>query len=214
MFSGGAGKESKTAAGAGEPQEESEPERAEDAEPAGVGASFLRETAQAGAQSPAGHEADPGQAEPGATQVRSSQNTSRCFAMLSEESESALWVVGQQQRLTDCWLFSREKQEVGGQLKELKDQLEAEQYFTVIRIHTLFAFFCTFAANLRQTTVKIGAKLQQICAYLHKNRNLCLPFPSKTLYKTQIRELKGDCDQKSKQCKEMQRRLAEYKEER
>lgn len=43
-----------------------------------------------------------------------------------------LWVVGQQQRLTDCWLCSREKQEVGGQLKELKDQLEAEQYFTVI----------------------------------------------------------------------------------
>lgn len=38
--------------------------------------------------------------------------------------------------------------------------------------------------------------------------------PTKTLYKTQIREVKGDCDQKSKQCKEMQRRLAEYKEER
>lgn len=37
---------------------------------------------------------------------------------------------------------------------------------------------------------------------------------SKTLYKTQTRELKDDCDQKSKQCKEMQRRLAEYKEER
>ncbi|TNM94863.1 hypothetical protein fugu_017622 [Takifugu bimaculatus] len=59
----------------------------------------------------------------------------------------------------------REKQEVGGQLKELKDQLEAEQYFT-------------------------------------------------TLYKTQIRELKDESDKKSKQCKELQRRLAEYKEER
>uniref|UniRef100_H2VBN2 non-specific serine/threonine protein kinase n=1 Tax=Takifugu rubripes TaxID=31033 RepID=H2VBN2_TAKRU len=59
----------------------------------------------------------------------------------------------------------REKQEVGGQLKELKDQLEAEQYFT-------------------------------------------------TLYKTQVRELKDESDKKSKQCKELQRRLAEYKEER
>lgn len=47
-------------------------------------------------------------------------------------SALALWVVGQEQRLTDCWWGSREKQEVGGQLKELKDQLEAEQYFTVI----------------------------------------------------------------------------------
>lgn len=34
--------------------------------------------------------------------------------------------------MTDCWCCSREKQEAGGQLKELKDQLEAEQYFTVI----------------------------------------------------------------------------------
>lgn len=147
----GAGKESQPAAGAGAPQEKPEPERAEDAEPAGVGASLLRETAQAGAQSPAGHEADPGQAEPGAAQVGPrTQNASQCFATLSEESESALWVVGQQQRLTDCWLFSREKQEVGGQLKELKDQLEAEQYFTVILIHTFpffFFFFCTFAAK-------------------------------------------------------------------
>lgn len=43
-----------------------------------------------------------------------------------------LRLVGQQQRLTDCWWCSREKQETGSQLKELKDQLEAEQYFTVI----------------------------------------------------------------------------------
>uniref|UniRef100_A0A8C4H4W8 Rho-associated protein kinase n=1 Tax=Dicentrarchus labrax TaxID=13489 RepID=A0A8C4H4W8_DICLA len=59
----------------------------------------------------------------------------------------------------------REKQEAGGQLKELKDQLEAEQYFT-------------------------------------------------TLYKTQIRELKDECDEKNKLCKDVQRRLAEYEEER
>ncbi|KAM9339488.1 rho-associated protein kinase 2-like isoform 3-T4 [Symphorus nematophorus] len=59
----------------------------------------------------------------------------------------------------------REKQEAGGQLKELKDQLEAEQYFT-------------------------------------------------TLYKTQIRELKDECDEKNKLCKEAQQRLAEYEEER
>lgn len=59
------------------------------------------------------------------------QHTAPAFCH-SEQSASALWVVGEQRRLTGCWLFSREKQEVGGQLKELKDQLEAEQYFTVI----------------------------------------------------------------------------------
>ncbi|XP_059211979.1 rho-associated protein kinase 2-like [Centropristis striata] len=59
----------------------------------------------------------------------------------------------------------REKQEAGGQLKELKDQLEAEQYFT-------------------------------------------------TLYKTQIRELKDECDERNKLYKEAQQRLAEYQEER
>ncbi|XP_069014195.1 rho-associated protein kinase 2-like isoform X2 [Embiotoca jacksoni] len=59
----------------------------------------------------------------------------------------------------------REKQEADGQLKELKDQLEAEQYFT-------------------------------------------------TLYKTQIRELKDECDERNKLYKEAQQRLAEYQEER
>ncbi|XP_049914885.1 rho-associated protein kinase 2-like isoform X2 [Epinephelus moara] len=59
----------------------------------------------------------------------------------------------------------REKQEAGDQLKELKDQLEAEQYFT-------------------------------------------------TLYKTQIRELKDERDERNKLYKELQQRLAEYQEER
>lgn len=39
---------------------------------------------------------------------------------------------GPGKRLTGFWCRSREKQEADGQLKELKDQLEAEQYFTVI----------------------------------------------------------------------------------
>uniref|UniRef100_A0AAQ4PXH5 non-specific serine/threonine protein kinase n=1 Tax=Gasterosteus aculeatus aculeatus TaxID=481459 RepID=A0AAQ4PXH5_GASAC len=59
----------------------------------------------------------------------------------------------------------REKQEAGGQLKELKDQLEAEQYFT-------------------------------------------------TLYKTQIRELKDECDERNKLYKGAQHQLAVYEEER
>ncbi|XP_046905782.1 rho-associated protein kinase 2-like isoform X5 [Hypomesus transpacificus] len=59
----------------------------------------------------------------------------------------------------------RERQEADGQLKELKDQLEAEQYFT-------------------------------------------------TLYKTQIRELKEECDEKNKLYKDAQQRLEEYQEER
>ncbi|XP_058469318.1 rho-associated protein kinase 2-like isoform X2 [Solea solea] len=59
----------------------------------------------------------------------------------------------------------REKQEADSQLKELKDQLEAEQYFT-------------------------------------------------TLYKTQIRELKEECDERNKMFKQAQQRLAQYEEER
>ncbi|XP_068593497.1 rho-associated protein kinase 2-like isoform X3 [Cebidichthys violaceus] len=59
----------------------------------------------------------------------------------------------------------REKQQAGDQLKELKDQLEAEQYFT-------------------------------------------------TLYKTQIRELKDDSEERNKLYKDVQLRLAEYQEER
>nr|XP_054603976.1 rho-associated protein kinase 2 isoform X1 [Nothobranchius furzeri] len=59
----------------------------------------------------------------------------------------------------------REKQEADGQLKELKDQLEAEQYFT-------------------------------------------------TLYKTQTRELKDECDERNKLIKELQQQLAAYNEER
>lgn len=38
--------------------------------------------------------------------------------------------------------------------------------------------------------------------------------PCKTLYKTQIRELRDEGDEKSKLCKDMQQRLAEYEEER
>lgn len=45
-----------------------------------------------------------------------------------------------------------------------------------------------------------------------------IEFPTvllyKTLYKTQIRELKDECDEKSKLCKDMQRRLAVYEDER
>lgn len=65
-----AGKEPELAPGAGDPQAESEPEWSEDAEPAGVSAPLLRETAQTGAQPPAGNEAGPGETEPGATQVK------------------------------------------------------------------------------------------------------------------------------------------------
>uniref|UniRef100_A0A8C7HC30 non-specific serine/threonine protein kinase n=1 Tax=Oncorhynchus kisutch TaxID=8019 RepID=A0A8C7HC30_ONCKI len=59
----------------------------------------------------------------------------------------------------------RERQETDGQLKEMKDQLEAEQYFT-------------------------------------------------TLYKTQIWELKEECDERNKLYKDILQRLEEYQEER
>ncbi|XP_033872903.1 rho-associated protein kinase 2 isoform X3 [Acipenser ruthenus] len=59
----------------------------------------------------------------------------------------------------------KERQDADGQMKELQDQFEAEQYFS-------------------------------------------------TLYKTQVRELKEDCEEKNKLCKEMQQKLQELQDER
>ncbi|MEE6476815.1 hypothetical protein FKM82_011229 [Ascaphus truei] len=59
----------------------------------------------------------------------------------------------------------KERQDSDGQMKELQDQLEAEQYFS-------------------------------------------------TLYKTQVRELKEECEEKVKMCKEMQQKIQELQDER
>ncbi|XP_038607691.1 rho-associated protein kinase 2 [Tachyglossus aculeatus] len=58
----------------------------------------------------------------------------------------------------------KERQDADGQMKELQDQLEAEQYFS-------------------------------------------------TLYKTQVRELKEECEEKIKLCKEMQQKIQELQDE-
>ncbi|XP_070588968.1 rho-associated protein kinase 2 isoform X2 [Erythrolamprus reginae] len=59
----------------------------------------------------------------------------------------------------------KERQDADGQMKEIQDQLEAEQYFS-------------------------------------------------TLYKTQVRELKEECEEKGKLCKEIQQKIQELQEER
>ncbi|KAG8124276.1 hypothetical protein E2320_019679 [Naja naja] len=59
----------------------------------------------------------------------------------------------------------KERQDADGQMKEIQDQLEAEQYFS-------------------------------------------------TLYKTQVRELKEECEEKAKLCKEIQQKIQELQEER
>ncbi|XP_048354650.1 rho-associated protein kinase 2 [Sphaerodactylus townsendi] len=59
----------------------------------------------------------------------------------------------------------KERQDADGQMKELQDQLEAEQYFS-------------------------------------------------TLYKTQVRELKEECEEKTKLCKELQQKIQELQDER
>ncbi|KAF7247887.1 Rho-associated protein kinase 2 [Varanus komodoensis] len=76
----------------------------------------------------------------------------------------------------------KERQDADGQMKELQDQLEAEQYFSV----------CTQATS-----------------------TLNITFPSSvTLYKTQVRELKEECEEKNKLCKEMQQKIQELQDER
>lgn len=59
----------------------------------------------------------------------------------------------------------KERQDADGQMKELQDQLEAEQYFS-------------------------------------------------TLYKTQVRELKEECEEKNKLCKDLQQKMQELQDER
>lgn len=60
---------------------------------------------------------------------------------------SAVVVSQQQQRLTDCWCRSRDNHDMGVQLKELRDQLEAEQYFTVILIRKIPHFFLSVSTS-------------------------------------------------------------------
>lgn len=66
--------------------------------------------------------------------------------------------------------------------------------------------------------MKTTRRHKQIRTRPHKTTWISTPPPPRppfqTLYKTQIRELKHECDQKSKQSKELQRRLADHKEER
>uniref|UniRef100_A0A674NAZ6 non-specific serine/threonine protein kinase n=1 Tax=Takifugu rubripes TaxID=31033 RepID=A0A674NAZ6_TAKRU len=62
--------------------------------------------------------------------------------------------------------------------------------------------------ELRREKQEVGGQLKELKDQLEAEQYFT------TLYKTQVRELKDESDKKSKQCKELQRRLAEYKEER
>uniref|UniRef100_A0A672IJU7 non-specific serine/threonine protein kinase n=1 Tax=Salarias fasciatus TaxID=181472 RepID=A0A672IJU7_SALFA len=53
-----------------------------------------------------------------------------------------------------------------------------------------------------------------LAAHVCEAHETCMLCPFKTLYKTQIRELKDECDERNKLYKEAQQRLAEYQEER
>lgn len=65
-----AGEKPYVSSGWRDPQAKFDPERTEDAAEAGVCAQHLGEAAQTGAQPAAGHEAEPGEIQPGAAQVR------------------------------------------------------------------------------------------------------------------------------------------------
>ncbi|CAB1340527.1 unnamed protein product [Coregonus sp. 'balchen'] len=85
----------------------------------------------------------------------------------------------------------RERQEADGQLKELKDQLEAEQYFTVLLTSS--------------HSPKVCKDFPQI------TRNPGWNTPEKFW---KIRELKEECDERNKLYKDILRRLEENQEER
>lgn len=74
VFVGCLGDEPELAPGRGDPRAQPEPERAEDAKPAGVGDALVGEGAEAGDQPPAGHQGRPGESEQGAAQVQTSDS--------------------------------------------------------------------------------------------------------------------------------------------
>lgn len=87
----------------------------------------------------------------------------------------------------------------------MKDQLEAEQYFTVC----LPALSC-FASEYVEGCIWIGLC---ICVLIFVFKWNIFPCFQK-LYKTQIRELKEENDEKGKLYKDAQQRLADLLEER
>lgn len=127
---------------AGDPKAQPDAERPESPEPAAQLSADLREAAQAGGEPPARHQAQPGEAEPRAAQV-------------SAHLVSTLRSYRDTSRLIDCFCFSdcRERQDTDGQMKELQDQLEAEQYFSV----SVFVYTCACVRRARGLQSAISA---------------------------------------------------------
>lgn len=62
--------------------------------------------------------------------------------------------------------------------------------------------------------LSIAESTEQEAMYLQWYETDWILSSPKTLYKTQIRELKDECEERNKLYKEAQQRLAEYEEER
>ncbi|XP_076872446.1 rho-associated protein kinase 2-like isoform X2 [Brachyhypopomus gauderio] len=98
----------------------------------------------------------------------------------------------------------KEREEADLHLKEFKDQLEAEQYFTA---RSAFLWLtsvqeCLGGCGCVCVCVCVCARVKNIC--------LCL----QNLYKTQIRELKDECEEKMKLYQGAQQRVEDLQEER
>lgn len=79
-------------------------------------------------------------------------------------------------------------------MRELQDQLEAEQYFSVSK--SLFLYICVLLVQ---------------CQNLLEN---CLPFFLQTLYKTQVKELKEEIEEKNRQVQEAHKKVQDLCSER
>lgn len=99
----------------------------------------------------------------------------------------------------DSWVH-RQYRGNEGQMRELQDQLEAEQYFSVSIIlsclvspcYALFVFFYNCENQCRN---KLSALLQ-------------------TLYKTQVKELKEEIEEKNRQVQEAHKKVQDLCTER
>lgn len=80
-------------------------------------------------------------------------------------------------------------------MRELQDQLEAEQYFSVSKSLSFFYI----------SILLVQCECQSIN---------CLPFLLQTLYKTQVKELKEEIEEKNRQVQEAHKKVQDLCSER
>uniref|UniRef100_H2YZD5 non-specific serine/threonine protein kinase n=1 Tax=Ciona savignyi TaxID=51511 RepID=H2YZD5_CIOSA len=93
----------------------------------------------------------------------------------------------------------KERQNIDGQMRELQDQLEAEQYFSVCMLCLYFSVCCVYVCKF---VVSMFLGMLFLCLYVVSMFIVVLCLCLYTLYKTQVRELKEEKEELEKKGKD------------